>query len=64
MIRAQRFWALKETEMVNAYDLGRDAFCNGKQLTDNPYDFNEDADSHMEWNDGWEDAREDDANGQ
>ena len=63
MIRAQRFWALKETTM-DAYELGRAAFCEGKQLTDNPFDFNEDADFHIEWNDGWEDAQEDHANGQ
>lgn len=50
--------------MVNAYELGRAAFCEGKQLTDNPFDFNEDADCHLEWNDGWEDAQEDHANGQ
>lgn len=54
----------KETKMVNAYELGHAAFCEGKQLTDNPFDFNEDADFHIEWNDGWEDAQEDHANGQ
>ena len=49
---------------MDAYELGRAAFCEGKQLTDHPFDFNEDADFHIEWNDGWEDAQEDHANGQ
>lgn len=50
--------------MVNAYELGHAAFCEGKQLTDNPFDFNEDTDNHLDWNDGWDAAQEDHANGQ
>jgi ribosome modulation factor len=54
----------KGRTMGDAYNRGRAAFCQGKPATDNPYNFNEDADSHIEWKDGWDDAQEDDANGQ
>jgi len=40
------------------FDEGNDAFQAGKGLTDNPYEF--DTFAHLEWENGWCEARDDD----
>ncbi len=43
-----------------AYDIGYDAYWEGAELTDNPYDPKEEADAYQSWEEGWRKARVDD----
>ena len=40
-----------------AYDIGYDAYWEGAETTDNPYDPEEDAEAFRSWEDGWRKAR-------
>lgn len=44
--------------MTKAYDEGREAYCDCKGLTDNPYDL--DTKEGKDWNQGWVDAEDND----
>ena len=43
-----------------AYDIGYDAYWDGAEVTENPYDADDEADSFKSWEDGWRKAREHD----
>jgi hypothetical protein len=40
-----------------AYDAGYDAYWEGAETTDNPYDPEEEADAFQSWEEGWRKAR-------
>jgi ribosome modulation factor len=44
---------------LSAYDEGYSASLHGREITDNPYEF--DATGHIEWENGWSEAHEEDA---
>jgi ribosome modulation factor len=46
--------------MKNAYSEGYDAYMRGISETANPYDLETEAEDHMDWNDGWMAAAEED----
>ena len=43
-----------------AYDQGYDAYWEGVDVNDNPYDQEKDADGFASWTNGWRKAREHD----
>jgi hypothetical protein len=43
-----------------AYEEGYDAYWDGGDLSENPYDEEKDADAHLSWERGWRKAREHD----
>jgi ribosome modulation factor len=43
-----------------AYDEGYDAYWDGVNVSDNPYDEEKDADARLSWEQGWRKAREHD----
>ncbi len=43
-----------------AYDQGYDAYWEGVEITNNPYDPEEEADARLAWERGWHKAREHD----
>lgn len=42
---------------ANAYGEGYDAYCNGVDISENPYDANEDPNAHRSWEDAWREGR-------
>jgi hypothetical protein len=43
-----------------AYDIGYDSYWDGAEVTENPYDADEEPDAFKSWEDGWRKAREHD----
>lgn len=46
---------------LSPYDEGYSAYLHGREITDNPYEY--DATGHMEWENGWSEAHEEEARG-
>jgi ribosome modulation factor len=45
---------------LEAYDIGYDAYWDGAEISENPYDVETEADANKSWEDGWRKAREHD----
>jgi hypothetical protein len=43
-----------------AYDKGHDAYWEGVDVSDNPYNREQEANAHLAWTQGWGKARDDD----
>ena len=42
---------------IEAYDAGYDAYWEGAEIAENPYDPEEEADAFRSWEEGWRKAR-------
>jgi len=49
-----------ENEKKDYYAEGYDAYMSGRDETANPYEISENEDAHLSWNDGWNQACDED----